>query len=311
MANGQTGVNVTVSAGQTATVCFSGTSVSVCRIGETILFDTARSFIYPRYKPALEQAFAFGLTRPASGTRPVPKPDQFLLIVGHTDQVGSAAYNQQLSERRARAALAVFTVDANIWEDLFQTERWDRTNGDREIVEMFGALENRSPAPAEITETKNDSAKRFDLMQRYLLFLRPNWLPQESPPISPAMVTSPSPPILGCGLSHPRRNAPGVAVQENRRVEFFYLRQPDPGVRQCPARAIYRTWQATCGQFITVQIELLDEYGDPYVGPFDLTLPPAGILRNERTDSRGAWTRDNLPAGEYTVTISGQSITLL
>ena len=33
-------------------------------------------------------------------------PDSDLLIVGHTDSVGSAAYNQDLSERRARAASA-------------------------------------------------------------------------------------------------------------------------------------------------------------------------------------------------------------
>lgn len=313
MANGQPSVNVTVSAGQTATARFSGAAIGVCRINGTIFFDTARSFIYSRHKPALEQAFAFGLTRSTSGTGPVPAPDRFVLIVGHTDQVGSAALNQALSERRAQAALAVFTADVTIWESLFQTERWDRTAGDKEIVEMFGALEHRSPSQAEITEIKNVVAKRLDLMERYLLFLRPDWVPQQSPPINPAMVSMPplAEPILGCGFSHPRRNAPGVAVDENRRTEFFYFRQPDPGVRQCPSRATYRTWQAACGQFITMGIELHDEYGDPYVGPFDLTLPTGGILRGERTDSRGAWTRGNLPAGEYTATVAGSSMTLL
>jgi hypothetical protein len=311
MANGQPGrTNVRVPAGGTGAGTISGAAAGVCRVDGTIFFDTAKSFIHPQYRPALEQAFAFGLTRPATGTgAPVQTPRRFMLIVGHTDHVGSAASNDRLSERRARATLAVFTVDASIWNDLYQTEHWDRTSGDTEIIEMFGAVENRSPSPAEITEIKSDNAKRLDLMERYLHFLRPDWLPQQSPPIRPALVTLPPlpEPILGCGFNHLRVPSLGD-VQENRRAEFVYFQVADPGVRDCSA---YRTWQATCGQFITVQIELQDEYGAPFVGQFDLTLPTGGILRNERTDSRGTWTRSNLPAGEYTVTVAGSSITLM
>ena len=305
-------MSVTISSGQTKKMHLVMTSGDVCRIDGTIFFDTARSFIYSRYKLALEQAFFVGLTASTSGTGPVPAPERFLLITGHTDQVGSAASNQQLSERRARAALAVFTVDVNIWEDLYQTEHWDRTRGDMEIIEMFGVIESRSPSQAEIAEIKNNSSRRLDLIQRYLEFLRPDWIPQQSPSISPSMVTlTPhQDPALGCGFRHPRRNAPGTAMQENRRVEFFYFRQSDPGMRQCPSSADYSTWQATCGQSITVQIEVLDEYNAPYAGTFDLTLPN-GVIIHERTDRDGTWTRDNLPAGFYTISVNGWEISEL
>ena len=62
---------------------------------------------------------------------------------------------------------------------------------------------------------------------------------------------------------------------------------------------------------MTVRIELLSEHNDPYVGSFSLELPTGGVLSNQSTDKRGSWARDNLPAGKYTVTVAGQSITLV
>lgn len=309
MSDQQTGVNVKVRSCETATARFSGVSTNACRTDGTTFFDTAKSFIYPRYKPALEQAFAFGLTGPAAGTGPpAPAPDRFMLIVGHTDHVGSAQTNDRLSERRARAALAVFTIDADAWENLYKAENWGR--GTIEIETMSAEVDpGGSSDPGRIQHYRDDAQARLDLFHRYLISLRPDWLPQSSPPASPAMVAVPpkAEPLLGCGFHQLRVPSQG-AVLENRRTEFFYFGVADPGVRDC---STYRSWQATCGQFITVQIELLDEYGEPYVGPFDLTLPTGGVLRNERTDKLGAWTRDNLPAGQYTLTIAGNSITLL
>ncbi|MEO8953723.1 MAG: hypothetical protein ABI396_09400 [Ktedonobacteraceae bacterium] len=309
MGSGQTAVDVKVNAGETATALFSGIAGNACRIDGTIFFNTAKSFIFPQYKPAIEQAFAFGLTRSTTGTGdPVPAPKRFMLIIGHTDQVGSATSNQDLSERRARAALAVFTVDATIWEALYKRENWglDTT----EIETMSAEVDvGGSSDPALIQHYKDDEKARFDLLQRYLLALRPSWLPTLSPPIQPATVLlSPLPdPILGCGFKQLRVKAEG-AVQENRRTEFFFFELQDPGVRDCSS---YRTWQTTCGLPLTVQIELQDEYGDPYVGSFDLTLPTGGVLSGEKTDSKGSWARDNLVPGQYTVTVAGKSISLL
>src|SRR6266567_2916362 len=100
MANGQTSVDVKINDAQTTKAGFSGIASKACRVDGTIFLDTARSFIYPKYKSALEQAFSYGLSRsPAGSGNPVPAPNRFLLIVGHTDLVGSAASNQKLSER--------------------------------------------------------------------------------------------------------------------------------------------------------------------------------------------------------------------
>jgi hypothetical protein len=52
-------------------------------------------------------------------------PDEKLLIVGHTDLVGSAEYNQALSERRARSAHAFLTVSR---DDATRREAWTEWN---------------------------------------------------------------------------------------------------------------------------------------------------------------------------------------
>ena len=66
------------------------------------------------------------------------------MIFGHTDQMGSGALNKELSERRARAVLALFTHDAEAWEELFSgtadgrhwKEKWDL----EEAQHMLNAL---------------------------------------------------------------------------------------------------------------------------------------------------------------------------
>lgn len=47
-----------------------------------------------------------------------------LMVFGHTDRVGSEAYNKALSERRARSVYAFITNDAEAWEALYQAEEW-------------------------------------------------------------------------------------------------------------------------------------------------------------------------------------------
>jgi hypothetical protein len=78
-------------------------------------------------------------------------------------------------------------------------------------------------------------------------------------------------------------------------------------VRDCAA---YRAWQSLCEDQITPQVELMDEYNNPYVGPFELTLPTGEVL-HENTDRAGTWSRPNLPAGRYTVTVRSRSVDLL
>lgn len=76
-----------------------GTGVEVQREGDTIrlqapeniTFDTNRADVRPQFQPVLDQV-ANSLSQ---------YPDTLLRVEGHTDSVGSAAYNQTLSENRA------------------------------------------------------------------------------------------------------------------------------------------------------------------------------------------------------------------
>jgi len=307
MTNETASQNVTVSSGQTTTVRFGGIATQVCRMGEAILFDTARSFIKSDYKAAIEQAFAFGLT-PAGSGKPGPRNDRFLLIVGHTDQVDSQAVNQALSIRRAQAGLAVFTLDEPSWEALFQRERW----GSREI-EMMSLQVDTNQDSTLIAHYLADTASRLDLMKRYLMFLRPAWLPQVSPAIHPAMVSQPNSPILGCNFQHPVQDKPGHAVAENRRIEFLYFQTANSGARGQDDCSAYATWRRLeCnGQLITVHLEIRNEYNEPIENEFDLTLPTGGVLQSQRTDARGLWSRAGLPSGRYKLHVGGLEITEL
>jgi hypothetical protein len=58
------------------------------------------------------------------------------MVYGHTDTVGKEPYNKKLSERRARAALAVLTHDTDAWEKLYQEENW----GLKPVQAMLNAL---------------------------------------------------------------------------------------------------------------------------------------------------------------------------
>lgn len=306
-------VDVNVAAGETVIAQLGGISSLVCRTGQVVFFGTARSFIAPDQKQSLEEVFFFGLTRSSpTPPDPVPKSDKFLLIVGHSDQLGRSPPNQELSKRRALAAWAVFVVDPTIWEALYQTENWS-SGAAFELATMSASVDIGGDSTL-VENYKSNSVDRLDLFERYLIFLRPDWIPRRTPIIRPNIVTSPIPPTLGCGEDRPVIDAPGASKDENRRVEFYFFDIPNPGVRDeddCPAEVEFRTWQRTCGQFITVFIEIQNEYGDPYIGPFDLTLPTGGVLSGEQTDDSGVWSRSNLPAGLYTLTVQGFEITEL
>lgn len=77
-------------------------------------FDFDRSLVRPDGLPALARIkAAFD-----------EDPRREGMVYGHTDTVGSEEYNKLLSERRARAVLAVLTHDVDAWQDLWQEEGW-------------------------------------------------------------------------------------------------------------------------------------------------------------------------------------------
>lgn len=91
-----------------------------------ITFEFDKSFVRPSvvdHIQKLEEALA-------------KYPDAKIMIFGHTDKVGSEAYNKKLSERRARSVYAFITDDAETWEKLYQEENW----GIRVIQEILKDL---------------------------------------------------------------------------------------------------------------------------------------------------------------------------
>lgn len=75
---------------------------TVERVGEGITVTFASGLLYDFDSDVIRPAAASNLRALAASLHKYPGSD--LLIVGHTDQVGSAGYNQALSERRAAAA---------------------------------------------------------------------------------------------------------------------------------------------------------------------------------------------------------------
>lgn len=75
---------------------------TVTRVGEGIAVVFASGLLYDFDSDVLRAEAARNLQNLAASLKKYPNTD--LLIVGHTDAVGTSAYNQSLSERRAQAA---------------------------------------------------------------------------------------------------------------------------------------------------------------------------------------------------------------
>jgi outer membrane protein OmpA-like peptidoglycan-associated protein len=75
---------------------------TVTRVGEGIAVTFASGLLYDFDSDVVRPEAASNLRNLASSLKKYPNTD--LIIVGHTDAVGTSAYNQGLSERRATAA---------------------------------------------------------------------------------------------------------------------------------------------------------------------------------------------------------------
>lgn len=82
---------------------------TVERVGEGIQVTFASGLLFGFDSDAPSDAARINLAELALSLKKYP--DSNLLVIGHTDQVGSAVYNQGLSERRAVAIDRVLRVD--------------------------------------------------------------------------------------------------------------------------------------------------------------------------------------------------------
>jgi outer membrane protein OmpA-like peptidoglycan-associated protein len=110
---------------------------TVERVGEGIQVTFASGLLYDFDSEVLRPEARTNLQELAKSLDQYPGTD--LLIVGHTDQVGTAEYNQALSERRSRAA-ATYLVSQNVSGSRIQT----RGLGETEPVQTNDTEAGRS-----------------------------------------------------------------------------------------------------------------------------------------------------------------------
>ncbi len=99
-------------------------------VSTLVEFDFDSAAIRPEYNAPLDN-----LGRALNG----PLSDAVLKIIGHTDSIGSEAYNQRLSERRARAVAAYLQYRWGIPAVRLRTEG----HGEREPIASNDTAEGR------------------------------------------------------------------------------------------------------------------------------------------------------------------------
>jgi outer membrane protein OmpA-like peptidoglycan-associated protein len=111
------------------------------------------------------------------------------MVFGHTDLAGTAALNKELSERRAKAVLALFTHDADAWEELFSgtadgphwKEKWDL----EEAQHMLNALHVSDDQGKPINEKGVRDAPTKQAIRRFRSADYPE-KPAEQAPLPPS-----------------------------------------------------------------------------------------------------------------------------
>lgn len=237
----------TVSSGQQTIINVLLGNPNFCEVTPDILYDTASSFI----SPVADHKHTYQAVQDrlnAGGAR--------MLVVGHTDDVGAAAPNQQLSERRARGALAVLAANAAEWEAIFAVERW----GDADFVTMLTEVGQPADAAAVSQHRQPNAAgaaRRATLFRSYFRSLLGN-------PATAAPVNSLSPATLGCGKQHPL----GAGDHRpSRRSEFFFFSAP-PGSTAAPVVncSEYPTWLNPCAPIPLPPVAVTDFFVSETLG---------------------------------------------
>jgi outer membrane protein OmpA-like peptidoglycan-associated protein len=118
---------------------------TVERVGEGITVTFASGLLFDFDSDVIKSEAGRNLRTLASSLDKYPNSD--LLIVGHTDQVGSAAYNQSLSERRAASA-ANYLVTQGVARTRVSTRGMGETEPFASNDTELGRSQNRRVAVA-------------------------------------------------------------------------------------------------------------------------------------------------------------------
>ncbi len=269
-----------------------------------MLFDSDRSFPLPLSHAAFaEMRVLYERCAPCR-----------LLVVGHADPEGKAAYNETLSLDRAHSVMQYLTDDVEAWLDRFTRDppagkRW----GDREVQHMLHALPDLASRPSG-----QDLVRWFQETRGLVVdgivgantrrALVTEIMTRDGTTLPPGVEAQ----AHGCGEAFPLGEADGQGA--DRRVELFFFGDP-LGVRPSPlafTSAVGSTeypswlWRAheTYARVIgdqSLEILLHDDAGAPIPDiEFTVTLP-AGATIEGKLDARGHVRLDSLPAGNCRV----------
>ncbi|HLL23523.1 MAG TPA: carboxypeptidase regulatory-like domain-containing protein [Kofleriaceae bacterium] len=235
-----------------------------------MLFETDKTFLLPSAMRSIRNLRLFY----------EDFSDLRVLIVGHADRQGDAAYNEHLSEERARAIAAFLTDAVDAWMRHYQGTPHSARWGTREDQHMLSALGYYAGAITD-TPTAESSAALAAYQGEHGLAatgtaneatrraLVTEYMGQDGTSLPPGT------PIVthGCGENHPEvATADGAAEQRNRRVEMFLFEGPvePPPRTPCSTCPEYPIWLERTvltvdldqdPAFLTVQV--IDAKGTP------------------------------------------------
>ena len=189
------------------------------------------------------------------------EPERVLLIVGHTDSVGTAAHNMQLSDDRAQSVAAYLKDDADAWTRFYSHQDSSARWGTREEQIMLsalpfgakpfyaGAIDGDDGTGTKAARKAFQKAKglpdtgRSNAATRTALSLAYMQADGTTAPASANLQT------LACGDRHKVEDTKG-ASQANRRVDVFAFEPGDlkPAPDDCrngkhPGCTVYDAWK--------------------------------------------------------------------
>jgi len=194
-----------------------------CARIQGVTFDFDRSFVRPAVVADLEPL----------EKKLAQHPDAKVIVFGHTDKVGSEAYNKDLSERRALSVYAFITNQPDIWEDLYKKENW----GIRAVQEILKDMGGRfDPGPVDGVDGPQTRQAVKNFQEDNGLTVDGVAGPNTRKALFTAYMTGKhdieiddgsflDPKHMGCGEFNPV-NETEEPDEENRRVNFF-LFSPD------------------------------------------------------------------------------------
>jgi hypothetical protein len=284
-------------------------------------FDTDKSFLLPSSVTGVRNIILFHERHPG----------MTMLVNGHTDLVGDAQYNLQLSVERAKAVAAYVQDKVDDWLPWYQSpnqsKRWSYTEDQHmlaTITDAAGTPYYAGPVTGVNDAATQAAARRFQIdngldsdgqlgpRTRRVLVGKYMSLDGTSLPAGAQLE------IHGCGKFHPI-DLTTAADQDNRRVEIFLFDGPvDPPPQDpCPAPGCtqYPQWVGNpledidlCqSQDFDVKVLVIDRVTQqPVPGASVTTSAPGVAAIVVGGDGRGTLT--NVPRGTWNVTATAEGL---